>query len=93
MPPLDQGKVLQYGTPDEIYSRPATKFVGSFNNSPAMNFIPIESTIQAGDTEVQVGDQKWQLDKNKQSFEPQLYWRSTRKLEFDDNQGQKSLWE
>ena len=30
---MDQGKVLQYGTPDEIYSRPATKFVGSFIGS------------------------------------------------------------
>ena len=77
------------GTPDEIYSRPATKFVGSFIGSPAMNFIPIESMIQAGDTEVQVGDQKLAIPRQKTNSLSNHNYIGVRpeKLEFDDNQG------
>ena len=86
---MDQGKVLQYGTPDEIYSRPATKFVGSFIGSPAMNFIPIESMIQAGDTEVQVGDQKLAITRQKTNSLSNHNYIGVRpeKLELNDNQG------
>ena len=34
------GRVLQMGTPREIYDRPATSFVGSFLGSPRMNLWP-----------------------------------------------------
>jgi multiple sugar transport system ATP-binding protein len=30
--------VMQYASPDEIYNRPAAKFVAGFTGSPAMNF-------------------------------------------------------
>ncbi len=33
------GYVQQYGTPDEIYNRPANQFVASFTGSPSMNLI------------------------------------------------------
>jgi len=36
---LSGGKVMQYATPDEIYHRPAAKFVAGFTGSPAMNFL------------------------------------------------------
>ena len=32
------GLILQLGTPDEIYSRPANKYVAEFIGSPSMNF-------------------------------------------------------
>ncbi len=35
---LSAGKVMQYASPDEIYNRPAAKFVAGFTGSPAMNF-------------------------------------------------------
>ena len=38
---MNEGKILQYGTPKDIYSRPKTKFVGAFIGSPSMNFITI----------------------------------------------------
>ena len=36
---MKDGLVLQYGTPDDIYSRPATRFVAEFIGSPAMNLL------------------------------------------------------
>ncbi len=36
---LNAGEVQQIGTPDEIYDRPANRFVGSLIGSPPMNFI------------------------------------------------------
>ncbi|MBK5223218.1 MAG: ABC transporter ATP-binding protein [Acidimicrobiia bacterium] len=36
---MDQGEVVQKGTPDELFERPAHTFVGNFIGSPGMNFI------------------------------------------------------
>ena len=36
---IDEGRIAQIGTPMEVYSRPATRFVASFIGSPAMNFL------------------------------------------------------
>jgi multiple sugar transport system ATP-binding protein len=37
---LNKGELEQFGTPAEIYERPATTFVARFLGSPAMNIIP-----------------------------------------------------
>jgi multiple sugar transport system ATP-binding protein len=39
---LNQGKVCQIGTPEEIYRRPANTFVATFIGSPPMNLIEDE---------------------------------------------------
>ena len=36
---LRDGEIEQVGTPDEVYDRPASLFVGGFVGSPAMNFV------------------------------------------------------
>ena len=36
---LDAGRLEQLGTPDEIYDRPATRFVATFVGSPPMNVL------------------------------------------------------
>ncbi len=36
---LHQGRLQQVGTPDEVYRRPANRFVASFVGTPAMNFL------------------------------------------------------
>jgi multiple sugar transport system ATP-binding protein len=36
---MDQGRVQQKGTPDEIYNRPQNLFVASFLGSPQMNLV------------------------------------------------------
>jgi ABC-type sugar transport system ATPase subunit len=37
---MHEGRLLQVGTPLEIYTRPTTRFVASFVGSPRMNLIP-----------------------------------------------------
>lgn len=37
---LDRGAVQQVGTPDEVYRRPANRFVAEFVGSPPMNVFP-----------------------------------------------------
>jgi multiple sugar transport system ATP-binding protein len=39
---MNFGELQQFGTPDEIYNRPANKFVANFVGSPSMNFIDCE---------------------------------------------------
>jgi multiple sugar transport system ATP-binding protein len=36
---MRDGRVEQFGTPDDIYARPATRFVAEFIGSPSMNFV------------------------------------------------------
>jgi glycerol transport system ATP-binding protein len=36
---MNEGQVLQKGTPDELFERPAHRFVGHFIGSPGMNFL------------------------------------------------------
>ncbi|ODT82336.1 MAG: ABC transporter ATP-binding protein [Pelagibacterium sp. SCN 64-44] len=44
---MNNRKVEQIGTPMEVYSRPASRFVAAFVGSPSMNFIPVDA-LQAG---------------------------------------------
>ncbi|MGH2739867.1 MAG: ABC transporter ATP-binding protein [Actinomycetota bacterium] len=37
---LNKGAIQQVGTPNQIYRRPANRFVAGFIGSPAMNFLP-----------------------------------------------------
>lgn len=43
-------KIEQIGTPMEIYQRPASRFVAGFVGSPAMNFVPVKSAADNGNT-------------------------------------------
>ncbi len=36
---MQEGRIRQLGTPEEVYRRPANRFVAGFIGSPAMNFI------------------------------------------------------
>src|SRR6202022_4315002 len=37
---MNHGRIEQIGTPNELYHKPATRFVAGFIGSPAMNFMP-----------------------------------------------------
>lgn len=43
---MNHGEVIQAGTPQELFERPATTHVGTFIGSPAMNFLP---AVREGD--------------------------------------------
>jgi glycerol transport system ATP-binding protein len=51
---MTRGKVVQLGTPDALFERPAHTFVGHFIGSPGMNFL--EAQAQGG--RLQVGGQQ-----------------------------------
>jgi multiple sugar transport system ATP-binding protein len=38
---MKDGVVLQFGTPEDIYTRPATRYVAEFIGSPAMNMLDV----------------------------------------------------
>ena len=45
---MNEGRLEQIGTPDEIYNRPATLFVAGFVGSPPMNLIEGEIAAEGG---------------------------------------------
>ncbi|OHV72206.1 ABC transporter ATP-binding protein [Ensifer sp. LCM 4579] len=45
---MNNRKIEQIGTPMEIYSRPASRFVATFVGSPTMNFLPVSLSNQGG---------------------------------------------
>ena len=46
---MRDGMVQQFGTPDDIYTRPATRFVAEFIGSPAMNMLPVDVASQGAE--------------------------------------------
>jgi multiple sugar transport system ATP-binding protein len=47
---MREGRIVQIGTPMDVYDRPATQFVGGFLGSPPMNFLNVH--IQSVDGQV-----------------------------------------
>ncbi len=45
---MNAGRMEQFGTPDEVYHRPATTFVASFIGSPPMNLLKNATGAKAG---------------------------------------------
>ena len=45
---LNQGRLVQVGTPHEIYNAPRDTFVASFVGSPAMNLLDVPSICRRG---------------------------------------------
>jgi glycerol transport system ATP-binding protein len=54
---MNEGQVLQIGTPQDLFENPQHTFVGYFIGSPGMNFLPCQEqngTLSVGDLRVQV---------------------------------------
>ena len=45
---MNQGVVQQFGTPEQVYDRPANLFVAGFIGSPPMNFAEVEVAAEDG---------------------------------------------
>ena len=45
---MDQGRIQQMGSPDEVFNRPVNRFVAGFIGSPTMNFLDAEIAERAG---------------------------------------------
>lgn len=53
---LNNCQIEQVGTPMEVYTRPASRFVASFIGSPAMNIMPVTLTGQGDRAAARLGD-------------------------------------
>lgn len=46
---MNQGKIVQFGSPLEVYNRPATTFVANFLGSPPMNLLTVAVSLAGAD--------------------------------------------
>jgi len=53
---MNNGRIEQVGTPQELYHHPKTRFVAGFIGSPAMNFIPCRLEQNGTGLKVRVND-------------------------------------
>ncbi len=53
---LNDCRIEQVGTPMEVYSRPASRFVAGFIGSPAMNLMPVTLTGEGDRVAARLGD-------------------------------------
>lgn len=53
---LNKGRIEQQGTPQELYERPATRFVAGFIGSPTMNFLPAKIVSDASGAMLAIGE-------------------------------------
>jgi multiple sugar transport system ATP-binding protein len=53
---MNQGRVEQIGTPQEIYDRPNTMFVADFIGAPPMSFLGVQTSLRRGDRSIRIED-------------------------------------
>jgi len=51
---MNQGRIEQIGTPQEIYDRPRTMFVADFIGAPPMSFLGVQAAPQRGDRSIRI---------------------------------------
>ena len=53
---MNNASIEQFGTPREIYDKPASLFVASFIGSPAMNLLEFDGQVAVNDTQVNLSE-------------------------------------
>jgi multiple sugar transport system ATP-binding protein len=53
---MNKGKIEQIGAPNDLYHKPATRFVAGFIGSPAMNFIPCKLEQSGDGVQIRLSD-------------------------------------
>src|SRR5262249_25829303 len=66
---LNAGKIEQYGSPLELYEKPANLFVAGFIGSPKMNFITGEPALQRGADTIGVRPEHLRVDREGQGWQ------------------------
>jgi multiple sugar transport system ATP-binding protein len=65
---LNAGQIEQYGSPLELYERPANLFVAGFIGSPKMNFVSGDVAQQHGAATIGVRPEHLRIDGQKQGW-------------------------
>jgi multiple sugar transport system ATP-binding protein len=86
---MSHGVIEQYGTPEEVYNRPATMFVADFIGSPPMNFIRFDAGLRKGDTSVTIDGQPVFVPEVREDVAPTTLALGIRPehIRFDDRSG------
>jgi len=66
---MNHGVIEQFGTPQDIYDKPATMFVADFIGSPSMNFLRFHGEVHAGSSEVSIHHANLQVPQLREPFE------------------------
>jgi multiple sugar transport system ATP-binding protein len=66
---MNNAVVEQFGTPQEIYDKPATMFVADFIGSPSMNFLRFHGKIGPSDSAVTFHDATFRVPQSREAFE------------------------
>jgi multiple sugar transport system ATP-binding protein len=74
---MKDGKILQIGTPQEIYEKPEDIFTAGFIGSPPMNFIPGERLTFIGKEEMIVGIRPEDLSVSLEKMEKSISGKSS----------------
>ncbi len=69
---MNNAVVEQFGTPKEIYDKPATMFVAEFIGSPPMNFLKHEGEVEQGATDIALGDHRFGVPQTMEPFKGDL---------------------
>ncbi|WP_299966497.1 ABC transporter ATP-binding protein [uncultured Roseobacter sp.] len=69
---MNNAVVEQFGTPQEIYDKPATMFVADFIGSPSMNFLPFEGAVAEGAQTVDLTGNSLSVPRQKQGASGKL---------------------
>jgi multiple sugar transport system ATP-binding protein len=51
---MNQGRIEQIGTPQEIYDRPRSMFVADFIGAPPMSFLGVHTAVRRGDRSIHI---------------------------------------
>lgn len=65
---MKDGFIQQIGTPQDVFNRPANKFVAGFIGTPQMNFFPAELLLSGSDYMVRAAGAQIQLPSDKQKI-------------------------
>ncbi|MFT7595334.1 MAG: multiple sugar transport system ATP-binding protein [Paracoccaceae bacterium] len=66
---MNHGSIEQFGTPQDIYDKPATMFVADFIGSPSMNFLPFHGAVDAGATSVLLNHERLPVPEMREPFD------------------------
>ena len=71
---MNNAVVEQFGTPQEIYDKPASMFVADFIGSPAMNFLRFHGSVEAGSTSVVLNHQTLGVPEMRKPFDGDMVY-------------------
>ncbi len=69
---INEGRIVQIGTPNEIYNKPATIFVGGFIGNPPMNFLEASIEYKHDQSFLLINSNKLEIPKQYKSIVEKL---------------------